>query len=107
MAVDGLGCIRRRWSRARRLAGGDGVPRPHRLARLHPARSDDGGRHLMAGNEAHGNGGSPPAIEAGKLTKEYRLGEHRSLQHTLRYLTFGSKLEGPALEVLSQLDLSV
>jgi lipopolysaccharide transport system ATP-binding protein len=61
----------------------------------------------MAGNGAHGDGGSPAAIEAGKLTKEYRLGEHRSLQQTLRYLTFGSKLSGPSLEVLSQLDLSV
>jgi ABC-type polysaccharide/polyol phosphate transport system ATPase subunit len=61
----------------------------------------------MGRDGAHANGAGPHAIEAGGLTKEYRLGEHRSLQQTVRHLTFGGGFEGPSLAVLSDLDLEI
>jgi ABC-2 type transport system ATP-binding protein len=61
----------------------------------------------MARDAAQANGAGPNAIEAAGLTKDYRLGEHRSLQQTVRHLTFGAGVEGPSLTVLSALDLEI
>jgi ABC-type polysaccharide/polyol phosphate transport system ATPase subunit len=48
------------------------------------------------------------AIEADGLSKHYRLGEHRSLQQTVRRLTGRSdSSEGPQLDALSGVDLRV
>ena len=51
--------------------------------------------------------GHPPAVEARGLSKRYQLGEHRSLQQTLKHLAWRSSVGGPSLKVLSDVDFSV
>jgi lipopolysaccharide transport system ATP-binding protein len=58
--------------------------------------------------QASNDGTMPAAIEAGGLSKQYRLGEHRSLQQTVRHLARRSGAsEGPQLEALAGVDLRV
>jgi ABC-type polysaccharide/polyol phosphate transport system ATPase subunit len=52
------------------------------------------------------NGTTAPAIEAAGLTKGYRLGEHRSLQQTLRHLT-GRSEDGNLFDALSGVDFTI
>jgi lipopolysaccharide transport system ATP-binding protein len=54
------------------------------------------------------DGAARPAIEAAALKKAYRLGEHRSLQQTVRHLTLrSSKTNGAVLEAVSGVDFVV
>lgn len=54
------------------------------------------------------NGQDELAIQAGDLSKRYRLGEHRSLGNTVRQLTGrSSDAEGNSLEALADVDFSV
>jgi lipopolysaccharide transport system ATP-binding protein len=50
---------------------------------------------------------SKPAVEASGLEKRYRLGEHRSLQQTVRYLTRRKTSDPPSLEALAGIDFSI
>jgi lipopolysaccharide transport system ATP-binding protein len=60
----------------------------------------------MAG--ASGNGVGDAAVQAGGLTKYYRLGEHRSLGNTARQLMGRSaQADANSLEALAGLDFSV
>ena len=43
-------------------------------------------RSEVAEGSSGGNGARPPAVEARRLAKHYNLGEHRSLQQTVKYL---------------------
>jgi ABC-type polysaccharide/polyol phosphate transport system ATPase subunit len=53
------------------------------------------------------DGAGSPAIEAHGLSKQYRLGEHRSLQHTVKQFTSSSGAQGPLLEALSDVGFRV
>jgi homopolymeric O-antigen transport system ATP-binding protein len=57
--------------------------------------------------EAHANG-TPAAVVAESLRKHYRLGEHRSLQHTVnRVLRRRAAASQPMLEALAGVDFTV
>ena len=54
------------------------------------------------------NGNEPDAVEATALAKEYKLGEHRSLQQTVQRLTGRGGLKAaPTLRALDGLDFSI
>jgi ABC-type polysaccharide/polyol phosphate transport system ATPase subunit len=59
-------------------------------------------------SQASTDGAASTAIEAVGLSKGYRLGEHRSLQQTVRHLTRRSgATEGPLLDALAGVDFRI
>ena len=53
------------------------------------------------------NGAGPPAVQARGLTKHFRLGEHRSLKQTVKFLTRRSTADGANLHALDGLDFTI
>jgi ABC-type polysaccharide/polyol phosphate transport system ATPase subunit len=74
------------------------------VANLLETRSDYGRRHLIVADSVVTDGTA--AIEAIGLSKGYLLGEHRTLQKTLRRLTW-RRVEAPELKALSDVHLKV
>ena len=54
-----------------------------------------------------GNGAAPPAVACEDLRKHYRLGELRSLQQTVNWLTRRRREARPGLEALAGVDFTV
>src|SRR4051812_26365621 len=67
-------------------------------------------RSDMADTASAGHGTLPPAVQATALAKHYRLGEHRSLQLTLKYFLRRSAAAsggGDALRALDGVDFTI